>query len=192
MFRTEKLVDRPPAMAPPSSWAGVAVTPSRPSPAPAAVISPPASRNGGVSVKKPSVVPKWIPEPRGLDSPITNLNQDVLEKVKRRPKDNKLCNNHYLRGPCAKIHDGCQFEHKYKPTAEELAAISYLARLNPCANLQDCESESCIYGHHCPSTTVSRHFNSCILSVCLFIWHIHITNIFLTVSNKPAVANEEI
>lgn len=107
-----------------------------------------------LAVKKPSI-PAWIPEPRGLDTPI-KINVDVLERVKRRPKDNKLCNNHYLRGPCAKKNDGCMFEHQYKPTQDELAAISYLARLNPCANLQDCESESCIYGHHCPSTTVSH------------------------------------
>lgn len=189
MFRTEKLVDRPTATAPPS-WAGVAVTPSRPSPVPAAIISPPASRNGGVSIKKPAV-PQWKPEPRGLDSPITHFNVDVLEKVKRRPKDNKLCNNHYLRGPCAKIHDGCMFEHKYKPTAEELAAISYLARLNPCANLQDCESESCIYGHHCPSTTVSHCCSLVhdILNVSLLLAHSHV-KFTLPFTNNQSVTDQ--
>jgi hypothetical protein len=32
-----------------------------------------------------------------------------------------------------------------------LKAITYLARLNPCLNGQDCELEFCIYGHYCPS-----------------------------------------
>ncbi|KAH8600185.1 hypothetical protein B0O99DRAFT_611933 [Bisporella sp. PMI_857] len=28
-------------------------------------------------------------------------------------------------------------------------------RLNPCLNGQDCEFDSCIYGHHCPSATLA-------------------------------------
>lgn len=64
----------------------------------------------------------------------------------------------------------CPFEHNAKVTPEEMKAIQYLTRLNPCTNGQDCkylvvsymlvvtliflsgESEYCIYGHHCPST----------------------------------------
>lgn len=42
-----------------------------------------------------------MPEPLGLDPPI-KVNPAVLERVKRRTNKDKLCNNHYLRGPCAK------------------------------------------------------------------------------------------
>lgn len=98
--------------------------------------------------------PAWDPGFRGLDEPIT-INRDVLDKIKNRATTNKkkLCNNHYLRGAsgCFK-GDDCQFEHNAKVTVEEMKAIKYLTRLNPCSNGQDCELESCIYGHHCPNT----------------------------------------
>ena len=90
--------------------------------------------------------PPWVPGPRGLDSPI-NINQTVLENIKKRKDNNKLCNNHFLRGPCTKGSE-CTFEHHYKPTKDELNAIAFLARLNPCTNGQDCDVDNCIYGHH--------------------------------------------
>jgi hypothetical protein len=145
IFRCEKLVDRAPTSspAPPSTWAGVtslsACLPSVPLPL--------SAKDNNVPVR-PKVT--WNPGPRGLDEPIV-VNAVILEKIKRRTSTNKLCNNHYLRGPCAK-GDECCFEHNYKVTEEELKAIAYLTRLNPCLNGQDCEQEYCIYGHHCPST----------------------------------------
>ncbi|KAK3387700.1 hypothetical protein B0H63DRAFT_521729 [Podospora didyma] len=93
--------------------------------------------------------PPWNPGARGLDTPI-QVSQSALDNIKKRKDSNKLCNNHYLRGPCAK-GDACVFEHKYKPTKDEITAIAFLARLNPCTNGQDCEVKDCIYGHHCPS-----------------------------------------
>ncbi len=97
----------------------------------------------------PASTPKpttWNPGRRGLDPPI-QVSQTALDSIKRRKDSNKLCNNHYLRGPCAK-GDSCCFEHKYKPTKDEINAIAFLTRLNPCANGQDCDVEDCIYGHH--------------------------------------------
>ncbi|KAK3314742.1 hypothetical protein B0H66DRAFT_320552 [Apodospora peruviana] len=99
-------------------------------------------------VAKPAAA-TWTPGPRGLDPPI-QVSQTALDSIKKRKDSNKLCNNHYLRGPCAK-GEGCCFEHKYKPTKDEINAIAFLTRLNPCANGQDCDVEDCIYGHHCPS-----------------------------------------
>lgn len=93
--------------------------------------------------------PPWNPGSRGVDPPI-QVSQAALDSIKKRKDSNKLCNNHYLRGPCAK-GDSCCFEHKYKPTADEINAIAFLARLNPCTNGQECDVEDCIYGHHCPS-----------------------------------------
>lgn len=146
LFRQEKLVGRTTSPTVPSTWAGVTSTPPL-------VTTPLAARNGNSSRLK------WNPGPRGLDDPIS-VNAAVFEKIKRRTSTNKLCNNHYLRGPCAK-GDDCCFEHNYKASEEELKAISFLTRLNPCDNGQDCESEYCIYGHHCPSTTngVCAQFN---------------------------------
>ncbi|KUJ21578.1 uncharacterized protein LY89DRAFT_378088 [Mollisia scopiformis] len=158
IFRAEKLIDRTfvSAPTPPNTWAGVtSILPAAPIPSP---IASPAARNGAPAPKAspiqppPVAKPAWTPSPRGLDPPIT-VNAAVLDKIKRRTTSNKLCNNHYLRGPCAK-GDECCFEHKYKPTEEDLKAIAYLTRLNPCLNGQDCELEFCIYGHHCPSVSL--------------------------------------
>ncbi|TVY24130.1 hypothetical protein LHYA1_G007805 [Lachnellula hyalina] len=162
LFRSDKLVDRLVPVSsptPPSTWAGVTSI----APPPSSSISP-VIKNGTPSTtstinKKPptantTTIPKvnWSPEPRGLDPPIT-VNAVVLDKIKRRTNNNKLCNNHYLRGPCAKGSECC-FEHDYKATDEDLKAIAYLTRLNPCTKGQDCELEFCIYGHHCPSVVM--------------------------------------
>ncbi|XWW98360.1 hypothetical protein V2A60_006360 [Cordyceps javanica] len=119
-------------------------------------ISPSASSPGGsgsvVSAqfqKIPPQQPDWNPGPRGLDEPII-VNVAVMDAVKKRKDTDKLCNNHFLRGPCAK-GDGCNFVHDYKPNSEEINAIAVLARQNPCTHGQDCENWECIYGHHCPS-----------------------------------------
>ncbi|TVY15552.1 hypothetical protein LARI1_G007172 [Lachnellula arida] len=162
LFRTDKLMDRlvpVSSPAPASTWAGVTSIAPPPSSSTSPVI-----KNGTPSAsltlnKKPptantTTIPKvnWSPEPRGLDPPIT-VNAIVLDKIKRRTNNNKLCNNHYLRGPCAKGSECC-FEHDYKATDEDLKAIAYLTRLNPCTKGQDCELEFCIYGHHCPSVVM--------------------------------------
>lgn len=91
-------------------------------------------------------MPAWNPGVRGLDSPL-EVNQNALDNIKKRKDHNKLCNNHYLRGPCAK-GDACCFEHNYRPNENEKTAIAFLARLNPCTSGQECEIEDCIYGHH--------------------------------------------
>lgn len=155
LFRSDKLIDRliqPTSSPVPSTWAGVTST------APASDQSTsPITKNGTPALKAQTIIkattssPKlnWSPEPRGLDPQIA-VNPVVLDKIKRRTNSNKLCNNHYLRGPCAKGSDCC-FEHDYKATEEDLKAIAYLTRLNPCTKGQECELEFCIYGHHCPS-----------------------------------------
>lgn len=114
-------------------------------------------------VKAPVVrrekAPLWNPGSRGLDPPL-EVNQAALDNIKKRKDNNKLCNNHYLRGPCAK-GDSCCFEHKYRPNEAEKTAIAFLARLNPCTNGQDCEVDDCIYGHH-----VSHVMSRSILRQC--------------------------
>lgn len=178
IFRTEKLVDRvatytqapiaPPVLStvsPPPATSAVAGPPlissSVPNSYAGAILkaSPPPQITLPLQIKpsnnsraKPTPPPvTWNPGPRGLDPPIP-INQTVLETIKKRKDNNKLCNNHYLRGPCAK-GEVCCFEHNYKPSQDELNAIAYLARQNPCTNGQDCEAEDCIYGHHCPNTS---------------------------------------
>jgi hypothetical protein len=156
IFRPEKLIDRlVSSPTPPSTWAGVTSIAPPPPTSPNIVV--PVVKNGTTATtpKKTNALPtriSWTPGPRGLDPPIT-VNATVLDKIKRRTTNNKLCNNHYLRGPCAKGTDCC-FEHDYKATEEDLKAIAYLTRLNPCLNGQNCELEFCIYGHHCPSVVV--------------------------------------
>ncbi|KAI0843685.1 hypothetical protein F5Y06DRAFT_255556 [Hypoxylon sp. FL0890] len=98
---------------------------------------------------KPPPTPVWNPGPRGLDPPI-QINLAVLERMKKRKDQDKLCNNHFLRGPCTK-GDECGFEHNYNPTKDEKNVIALFARLNPCTRGQECDVDNCIYGHHCPS-----------------------------------------
>ncbi|KAG5997526.1 hypothetical protein E4U52_003958 [Claviceps spartinae] len=92
--------------------------------------------------------PDWNPGPRGLDEPIA-VSVSVMESVKRRRDSEKLCNNHFLRGPCTK-GARCYFVHNYIPSKEEVDAIAVLARQNPCVNGQGCKAKACIYGHHHP------------------------------------------
>lgn len=140
---------------PPNTWAGVT---SIPLTTPPPMIFPVTLKNGtsgaGAATALNIITPHpklddWVPGDRGLDPTLT-ISAIVLERTKRRAGNTKLCNNHYLRGPCPK-GDECVFEHKHKASEEELKAIAYLTRLNPCVNGQDCDVEYCIYGHHCPS-----------------------------------------
>ncbi|OBT67963.1 hypothetical protein VE03_02588 [Pseudogymnoascus sp. 23342-1-I1] len=140
---------------PPNTWAGVT---SIPLTTPPPMVFPVTLKNGtsgaGAATALNIVTPHpklddWVPGDRGLDPTLT-ISAIVLERTKRRAGNTKLCNNHYLRGPCPK-GDECVFEHKHKASEEELKAIAYLTRLNPCVNGQDCDVEYCIYGHHCPS-----------------------------------------
>lgn len=158
IFRAEKLVSRNyhdssstvsvTSSTPPSTLSYAGITVSHPTPPPP---TPPTKMSFPIKpyappVKEPAPPvrtssPEWDPGFRGLDDPIT-VNKDVLDKIKNRATTNKkkLCNNHYLRGPsgCFKGAD-CPFEHNAKVSPEELKAIAYLTRLNPCTNGQDCK-----------------------------------------------------
>lgn len=181
IFRTEKLSDKinlptptsatttAPASAPPVQQTAVstpATSIASVSPTPVttasyanimASASPPPQLNFPLTPKpalnrqKTAPAP-WKPGPRGLDDAITASPQAV-ENIKKRRENNKLCNNHYLRGPCAK-GDACCFVHNYKPTSDEINAIALLSRLNPCTAGQDCDVEDCIYGHHVSFTVL--------------------------------------
>lgn len=159
IFRVEKLIDRiteTNSTSAASTWAGVTSINSPTTPT--AVASPILGKIISTAIKKPDVTSNvfarlgWNPEPRGLDPPI-HVKKEVLEAVKQRKNNNKLCNNHYLRGPCSKGSECC-FEHDHKATEEEIKAIAHLTRQNPCVNGQDCDNEDCIYGHHCPSVVI--------------------------------------
>lgn len=136
------------AVAPPASYA-TAIKAATPPPQ-VTLPFPPKPKTPAVRREKP---PAWNPGLRGLDPPL-EVNQNALDNIKKRKDTNKLCNNHYLRGPCAK-GDACCFEHKYRPNEAEKTAIAFLARLNPCTNGQDCEVEDCIYGHHVSKVALS-------------------------------------
>ncbi|TQN73939.1 hypothetical protein CSHISOI_01494 [Colletotrichum shisoi] len=146
----------------PSSWAGVTAKASPPP----VITTPLANKTNNIPARQtPLTKPQtlaWNPGQRGLDPPIP-INQVALDNIKKRTGRDKLCNNHYLRGPCAK-GDECCFEHKYKPNPDEINAIALLTRLNPCTSGQDCDVDNCIYGHHCPSVTG----NTCTHPYCKF------------------------
>ncbi|KAM0651513.1 hypothetical protein ACHAO3_003695 [Verticillium nonalfalfae] len=144
-----------PMMAPaaptlPASWAAV----TRSATPPPQITTPLAGKMAAAKARAASSLARaaavaWNPGPRGLDAPIAVVPV-ALDSIKKRKDTDKLCNNHYLRGPCVKGSDCC-FEHRYKPTPDEIHAIAHLARLNPCTKGQECDIENCIYGHHCPT-----------------------------------------
>ncbi|KAH7350516.1 hypothetical protein BKA65DRAFT_593455 [Rhexocercosporidium sp. MPI-PUGE-AT-0058] len=90
IFRAEELVDRlVSSPIPPNTWADVT------SIAPPTPIASPTTIKNGTPVKNPTSTPvpakpAWVPGPRGLDPPIT-VQATVLDKVKRRTTNNKLC-----------------------------------------------------------------------------------------------------
>jgi hypothetical protein len=164
LFRSDKLVDRtaaafahpiapPPGLVvtstPAASLSYATITSSASPPPlmslPLGKITGNASSVRGQTRSVPAQ-PSWSPGPRGFDT-LATPTQAAVESIKKRKDSNKLCNNHYLRGPCSK-GDLCCFEHHYRPTSEEINAIAFLARQNPCTNGQDCDVEDCIYGHH--------------------------------------------
>ncbi|KAI0181792.1 hypothetical protein GGR52DRAFT_55501 [Hypoxylon sp. FL1284] len=138
-----------PSVAPSVSYA--AITQTRASPPPQITLPIPLKKAPTPARTFKPVTTVWNPGPRGLDPPI-QINQAVLDKLKTRTGNEKLCNNHFLRGPCTK-GDDCLFDHKYKPTKEEKNVIAFFARLSPCTKGQQCDIDNCIYGHHCPSVT---------------------------------------
>lgn len=152
LFRTEKLVDKagqlstyPVLASAPSAGASYANVTQNASPPPSITL-PLALKNTVNATVRVNRISGWNPGRRGLDEAIS-VNPAALDSIKKRKDSNKLCNNHYLRGPCIK-GDSCCFEHNYKPSQDEIKAIAMLARMNPCTNGQDCEVEDCIYGHH--------------------------------------------
>ncbi|KXJ89631.1 hypothetical protein Micbo1qcDRAFT_136579 [Microdochium bolleyi] len=164
---TPELAPSAPASAPsaspaPTTWAAITRNASPPPVITLPIPLKSSTPSRSVSASKTPPQPNWNPGPRGLDVPIP-LSLPVLEAVKKRKESSKLCNNHYLRGPCTK-GDDCCFEHNYKPNKEELSAIAFLARLNPCTSGQECDVDNCIYGHHCPSVTN----NTCTHPFCKF------------------------
>jgi hypothetical protein len=174
IFRPDKLVDRtvlspsPTMSSPPSapvtpaaaastSYATITgnaspprqlILPFNPKPAPTARKNSSVGKPPAGTFLTTAADPAWKVGPRGLDEQL-QVSQAALDGIKKRSNESKkkLCNNHYLRGPCAK-GDDCDYEHDHKPTKEELVAIAFMARLNPCERGQLCEIENCIYGHH--------------------------------------------
>ncbi|KAI1102014.1 hypothetical protein F4804DRAFT_354043 [Jackrogersella minutella] len=155
IFRTEKLLaksttNKPTSIVPANGVSYAAVTQSRADPPPQITLpiplKDPAMRSMRPS-KQPT--PPWNPGPHGCDPPI-KVNVAVVEKLKKRKDSEKLCNNHFLRGPCSR-GDDCDFVHNYCPTKEEKKVIELFSRLNRCCKGQDCQTTNCIYGHNCPS-----------------------------------------
>ncbi|KAG7285475.1 hypothetical protein NEMBOFW57_010103 [Staphylotrichum longicolle] len=156
LFRSEKLVERAlpePLIPAPATFevkpaTGSITSAGTPTPATSAASTP--AQAPATTYARAVKIATPPPQPTPPTQQPRPVSQTALDTIKKRRDHNKLCNNHYLRGPCAK-GSACAFEHKYRPTKDELVAIAFLTRLNPCSNGQGCEVEDCIYGHHCPS-----------------------------------------
>lgn len=135
------------SLSPPnSSWANITKSATPP---PQLTMPLPPKQVKSKTANKTPAQPAWNPGPRGLDPAVT-VSLLAMENIKRRAGNEKLCNNHYLRGPCGRI-DICPFVHNYKATEDDLLALAMLSRQNPCTSGQECDVDDCIYGHHCPN-----------------------------------------
>jgi hypothetical protein len=145
------------SLSPNNSWAKVTKS-ATPPPQLTMPLPPKQNKPKPVSKAPNSTQPAWSPGARGLDPAVT-VSLTAMENIKRRAGNEKLCNNHYLRGPCGRI-DVCPFVHNYKATQEDLAALAMLSRQNPCTNGQVCDVDDCIYGHNVsPSPNHSSLFH---------------------------------
>ncbi|KAM0297880.1 hypothetical protein ACHAPM_009161 [Fusarium culmorum] len=136
------------SLSPPNnSWAKI--TKSATPPPQLTMPLPPKQNKSKAAASKVQAQPAWSPGPRGIDPTVT-VGASAMENIKRRAGNEKLCNNHYLRGPCGRM-DICPFVHNYKATQDDLLALAMLSRQNPCTAGQDCDVDDCIYGHHCPN-----------------------------------------
>ncbi|KAF5248046.1 hypothetical protein FAUST_452 [Fusarium austroamericanum] len=136
------------SLSPPhNSWAKI--TKSATPPPQLTMPLPPKQNKSKAAASKAQAQPAWSPGPRGIDPTVT-VGASAMENIKRRAGNEKLCNNHYLRGPCGRM-DICPFVHNYKATQDDLLALAMLSRQNPCTAGQDCDVDDCIYGHHCPN-----------------------------------------
>lgn len=142
---------------PQSCYSAIAAMPKAASPPPKITVPLPPRPTKADSRQK-----TWSPGPRGFDKPTTCSSREAMDSVKGRQSDDRLCNNYFLRGACD-WGDACRFTHKYKPTADEIAALAVLARQIPCALGQECADEDCIGGHHVspPSTSQGEGGRMC-------------------------------
>src|SRR5687767_4729148 len=84
-----------PVLSTTSSWATVTRTASPPP-----KITTPLAHRLATPAKAVKEQPaQWTPGPRGLDPPVSATNE-ALKSIKNREKNNKYCNNFYLRGSC--------------------------------------------------------------------------------------------
>lgn len=142
------------SLSPPNnSWAKI--TKSATPPPQLTMPLPPKQNKSKAAASKAQAQPAWSPGPRGIDPTVT-VGASAMENIKRRAGNEKLCNNHYLRGPCGRM-DICPFVHNYKATQDDLLALAMLSRQNPCTAGQDCDVDDCIYGHHVSPLTGLTH-----------------------------------
>jgi hypothetical protein len=141
------------SLSPPNaSWAKI--TKSATPPPQLTMPLPPKQGKPKTATKAPAQ-PAWSPGSRGVDPTVT-VSASAMENIKRRAGNEKLCNNHYLRGPCGRM-DICPFVHNYKATQDDLLALAMLSRQNPCTAGQECDVDDCIYGHNVSPPTDLPH-----------------------------------
>ena len=89
--------------------------------------------------------------------PALHVDEALAEKLRHRIP--RLCNPHYLRGPCTDQY--CTYDHTASLTDEELEALKYLNRSQPCERSSECTSAACLKGHMCPNARPCRYGKMC-------------------------------
>ncbi|KAF2087948.1 hypothetical protein K490DRAFT_65228 [Saccharata proteae CBS 121410] len=122
------------------SWAGAAKRGLQApllEPFPKAPITPP-----------PAAIKNTIPRNRHgqrIDPALPNFNKEEIDRVKKI----KMCNVHFLRGPCS-YGPACKRNHEYKASKSELESLRHVARMACCVHGTACDDPLCIFGHRCP------------------------------------------
>ncbi|KAF2272653.1 uncharacterized protein EI97DRAFT_202007 [Westerdykella ornata] len=153
-----------------TGWAAVAAAPAPP---------PPETTTTTTSSPTPTYKPANRDEliarnrhGQRVDPPCRDYDKAEVDRIKKI----KLCNVHFLRGPCPH-GPKCAHLHDWHPTRDELATLRLVARMAPCQNGSGCEDAKCIYGHRCPAPRARngvKGTRSCIFGEkCVFSIEMH-------------------
>ncbi|KAL9585535.1 MAG: hypothetical protein Q9212_001460 [Teloschistes hypoglaucus] len=93
--------------------------------------------------------PVWLnKDNQRVDEDLGEPSEKRMANLESLVRNNKLCNDHQLRGGCNNAL--CRYSHEPALDGEELIAFALTARRTPCGGGSRCRSKLCVLGHQCP------------------------------------------
>lgn len=104
----------------------------------------------------PNQPPAWDPNKRlvllnvnheRVDTYLGKVDAKASERVAKRNKEKRLCNDFHLNQKCWSSE--CPYAHEPHLDPKELVVLRYWARRIPCDRKSACRNIDCWYGHNC-------------------------------------------